>query len=238
VDSAHKYQVGVTDGSVLHVTRENRSGLFNFSFFSANSRIHVYLPERSYESLNVESASGAVNIPDDFSFQTVIAKSASGEIGLLARVSGEVNIQSNSGSVTVANASPWSMFLSSTSGDVRLSDAAPGDVTLRSTSGSVKVEDVRCRSFTTNCTSGSQHFEDLIVEGALECRGVSGSVELDECDAASLDIETTSGSVHGELLTDKVYDLRSTSGSVRAPESVSGAGRCTVRSTSGSIKFE
>ena len=39
-------------------------------------------------------------------------------------------------------------------------------------------------------------------------------------------------------LTAKQYDLRATSGSVRAPESVPGSGRCTVRTTSGSIRFD
>ena len=83
----------------------------------------------------------------------------------------------------------------------------------------------------------------MIAEGLLRIDGTSGSVKLSDCDAGEVTVEVSSGSVSGNFLTPKQYDLRSTSGSVSAPSSVApsesaSVGRCTVRTTSGSIRFD
>lgn len=236
-DNTRTYYVRVEDGT-LHVERENRSKLFNFDLLVRQVTVHVYLPEERYESLFIENASGKTEVPADLCFRSAVVKNSSGKISFAAQVSDELNLQSQSGSVTTAYASPKTVFLSSASGSIHLRDIEAGEVTLSSTSGSVEAEHVHCDSFTSKCTSGSQKFSDLLVSGLLRCSGTSGSVRLDDSDAGEVQIEVASGSVRGNFLTPKQYDLRATSGSVRAPESVPGAGRCSVRTTSGSIRFD
>ena len=241
-DSTRTYYVHVEDGT-LHVERENRSKLFHFDLLVRQVTVHVYLPEERYESLYIENASGKTEVPAELRFRSAVVKNSSGKIRFAAQVSNELNLQSHSGSVTAAYASPETLFLSSTSGSVHLYDCEAGEVTLSSTSGSVEVERVKCGSFSAKCTSGSQKFSDVLVKGLLRIDGTSGSVKLTDCDAGEVQIEVSSGSVSGNFLTPKQYDLRATSGSVRAPSSAapseSGtAGRCTVRTTSGSIRFD
>ena len=169
---------------------------------------------------------------------------SSGGVEFAADVTYELNIQSSSGGVAVDGASPDSLFISCSSGSIQLANSTAGEVTLRSTSGSVKAENVRCKAFESICTSGSQRLGSVIAEGLLRVDGTSGSVKLDDCDAGEVQVEVVSGSVSGNFLTPKVYDLRSASGSVAAPSSAAptpgsnSAGRCTVRTTSGSIRFE
>ena len=234
------YKVWINEGT-LHIERVNHWSLFPVSL--TGDYIHVYLPDLDYATLWVHSSSGGVAIPWDFTFDNAIIVGSSGRIEFGADVNYEVNIQSSSGGVAVAGASPDTLFISCTSGAVSLVNSNAGEVTLHSTSGSVKAERVRCKTFESSCTSGSQKLSDVLVEGLLRIDGTSGSVKLDDCDAGEVAIEVVSGSVSGNFLTPKQYDLRSTSGSVSAPSSAapseSGtAGRCTVRTTSGSIRFD
>ena len=239
--AGREYHVSLSEGT-LRIERAKKWSLFPVAL--SEDYVRVYLPERAYGSLWVRSSSGGVAVPTDFRFDYAILDVSSGGVEFASDVTKELNIQSSSGGVTVAGASPETLFLSCSSGSLRLGNSAPGEVTLHSTSGSVKVENVRCRAFESSCTSGSQRFSGLIVEGLLRIDGTSGSVKLSDCDAGEVQIEVVSGSVSGNFLTPKQYDLRSTSGSVSAPSSaaptpeIGAAGRCTVRTTSGSIKFD
>ena len=235
-----EYKVWLDEGT-LHIERVSKWSLFPITL--TGDYVRVFLPDLDYASLWVHSSSGGVAVPWDFHFDNAIIVNSSGGIGFAADVTCELNIQSSSGGVAVSGASPETLFLSCTSGAVSLADCAPGEVTLHSTSGSVKVDNVRCKRFECSCTSGSQRFNSLIVEELLRVDGTSGSVKLTDCDAAEVSVEVVSGSVSGNFLTPKQYDLRSTSGSVSAPASAAPsaggtAGRCTVRTTSGSIKFD
>jgi hypothetical protein len=235
------YKVWIVDGT-LHIERVSKWSLFPISL--TGDYIRVYLPDPDYEALWVHSSSGGVGVPMDFHFDNAILNVSSGGVEFAADVTYELNIQSSSGGVAVAGTSPERLFISCSSGGIQLVNSAPGEVTLHSTSGSVKAEHVRCKAFESSCTSGSQRFSDVIVDGLLRVDGTSGSVKLDDCDAGEVQVAVVSGSVSGNFLTPKVYDLRSASGSVAAPSSAaptpgsSSAGRCTVRTTSGSIKFE
>lgn len=235
-----EYKVWVDEGT-LHIERVRKWSLFPVSL--TEDKIEVYLPDREYETLWIRSDSGGVSVPEGFRFDNAILMASSGGVTFTADAAYELNIQTSSGGAAVRGASPDSLFLSCSSGGVVLSDCAPGEITLHSTSGSVKAEHVRCKTFDSSCTSGSQKFSDVIVEGLLRIDGTSGSVKLDDCDAGEVFIEVVSGSVSGNFLTPKQYDLRSTSGSISAPSSSaptpgSTAGRCTVRTTSGSIRFD
>jgi hypothetical protein len=235
------YKVWIVDGT-LHIERVSKWSLFPISL--TGDYIRVYLPDLDYEALWVHSSSGGVGVPMDFHFDNAILNVSSGGVEFAADVTYALNIQSSSGGVAVDGASPERLFISCSSGGIQLVNSAPGEVTLHSTSGSVTAEHVRCKAFESSCTSGSQRFSDVIVEGLLRVDGTSGSVKLDDCDAGEVQVAVVSGSVSGNFLTPKVYDLRSASGSVTAPNSAaptpgnSSAGRCTVRTTSGSIRFE
>lgn len=235
-----EYKVWLNEGT-LHIEKVRKWSLFPVSL--TEDTIEVYLPDREFETLWIRSDSGEVSVPEGFRFDNAILMASSGAVTFTADVTYELNVQSSSGGAAVSGASPDTLFLSCTSGAISLADCAPGEVAIHSTSGSVKAERVHCKSFESSCTSGSQRFSGLIAEGQLRVDGTSGSVKLSDCDAAEVSVEVVSGSVSGNFLTPKQYDLRSVSGSVSAPASAAptengAVGRCTVRTTSGSIRFD
>ena len=232
-----KYKVW-QNGETLHVERE-RAG--RWSLFRASLKedyIHIYLPDRDYESLWIKSSSGGIGIPEGFRFDNAIITASSGGVTFAADATSELNIRTSSGGVAVKNASPESLFVSASSGGVALSDMDPGSVSLNLTSGSLKLESIRCGGdLSAEDNSGSIRFSDVIADGTMTLECTSGSIKLEDCDAAELRIQCVSGSVSGHLLTPKTYIARSVSGSVRVPPD-SGGGICNVNTTSGSIHFD
>ena len=235
-DAGREYKVWV-DGGTLHIERVSKWSLFRVSL--SEDYIRVYLPEREYDSLWVKSSSGGVSVPKGFCFNVAIIDASSGGVGFAADVTEEMNIQTSSGGVVISGASPASLFVKASSGGVTMSDMTPGSVDLHLSSGSLRLNGIRCSGdLSAESSSGSIRFSDVIAEGTLTLDCSSGSIKLEDCDGAEVRIECTSGSVSGHLLTPKIWSASATSGSVRVPESVSGAGLCSVHTTSGSIRFD
>ena len=252
-EQTHKVEVR---GGTLFVERQlrNRVGVT----FSPIERdyIHIYLPERDYEKLSLETSSGDAECPADFSFGEAAVSSTSGDISFRSGVEGSLTVSVTSGEVEVSGVSLGSLSISSTSGKIRLKGVDAGDLSLsatsgdlavekttlsgemrlRTTSGDQKLENVSCASLAAESSSGKKHLTDVLVSGELKSDSSSGDLTLLRCDAASLYLRTTSGEVRGSLRTEKVFFTDTSSGSVKAPQSMSG-GKCEVHTTSGDIKL-
>ena len=62
-------------------------------------------------------------------------------------------------------------------------------------------------------------------------------MRLEDCDAGELLISTDTGDVHGTLLTEKIFLVRSSTGEIHVPETVSG-GKCKITTSTGDIHIE
>ena len=151
-------------------------------------------------------------------FDALTVNSGSGDLkavdGLLFRKvsvtmgSGDVGIVSDTEAVTVKTGS----------GDVSMNGGTPRTVTLTTGSGTMQMHDVKA-------------IESIRVQTG------SGDISLRGCDAPTLDLRTQSGDVTGTLATGKVYDVQTSSGAVRVPPDGDG-GTCTVRTSSGDVRFQ
>lgn len=213
-------EVRVSNGTLEIVRKDVRSWYERIGiWFYGELNINVYLPDAMYEALNVDSASGDVDVPDFFTFSSADISTVSGDINAACTVNGDMNAECTSGDVDVKNGASGSMTVSSVSGSIKLSDISPSSLTVKTTSGEAELKNV-------------------LVSGRIELISVSGDIELDGADAVTLDIETTSGEVSGSLLSPKNYVTKTTSGSVRVPSSDSSAGECRIKTTSGDIYFK
>ena len=178
----------------------------------------VYLPERIYENLYIETVSGAVEVPDDFSFSKADVDGVSGDIHFMAAVRGDLSIQNVSGGIRVDSI-----------------DVA-GAFTCENVSGKQTVSHVTCQSATISSISGGVSLSDLIASESIRAESVSGHLDLTRCDAGTLWLKTVSGSVIGTLCTEKVFAASTTSGNIRVPDTATG-GRCEVETVSGNINL-
>ncbi len=249
------HRVEVKDG-VLRVVRQ-MSDPTGISFrLVERDHVCVYLPERAYERLTLEAASGDVECPAEFSFGEARVGTASGDVTFRSAVEGALTISAASGNVTVEGVSPASLSVSTASGSIRAADVAAGDLSLsadsgdltlenaalsgaaklRTTSGDQRLENVSCASLAAESTSGEKRLTDVLAAGELRCESASGDLILLRCDGDSLYLRAESGEIRGSLRTEKIFLTETASGSVKVPKSVSG-GSCEVHTSSGDIRL-
>ncbi len=258
-DEEVHYTLTVEDGTLYLREHDERRWFDHIGIFYAARPLELYLPEGVYNSLTAETVSGSLKCEaSELSFYKVDLTSASGSILFASPVLSALYAESTSGGIRVANGSPENVFLNSTSGNISAENvqartgfeavATSGSVTvkncnakrimLKSTSGSIKLTKSTPVNIDLHTTSGSMRLDGVVASGTLTAKSASGSIKLEGCDASELQLESTSGSIGGTLLSDKWFDARSTSGSIHCPASVKDGDKCTVVTTSGSIKFE
>ncbi|MCH5297384.1 MAG: DUF4097 family beta strand repeat protein [Ruminococcus sp.] len=206
-------------------------------FFWDNIEIDVYLPEIEYKELYIKSMSGNIEIPENFTFSKADVDSTSGDVSFLSNVKKEASIKTVSGDIYVGKSSAKKIDIHSTSGDLTISSINFSDeIKVKSVSGDIKLSNIECQNIISNTTSGNHTFSSVNAKNNIRIESVSGDVDLYQCDSETMNIKTTSGDVTGTLLTDKIFDIKTTSGNINVPQSDIG-GKCEIRTTSGDVKL-
>lgn len=232
------YQVSVSDDT-LTIQAEVSRPWFNHlvSITWSESQVVVYLPEQTYESLAISTASADVTVPENFTFSSVQVETGSGNIQIAAPVQDTLSAQSASGLVSVSQSSPRSLEAHTVSGNLELSQLQCEQLTATSTSGGVVLSDIQCTQLTTENTSGKTLLTQVRASGSIQMDSISGDLQLTGCDASSLRLQSISGDISGSLLSSKMFSTHTTSGDVSVPQSATG-GTCDVTTVSGSISFQ
>lgn len=213
------YSVQIKNGALHIAVQDNRSWFDYVGIHFTARKVELYLPQATYEILNVTTSSGDITCEEGLSFTNAKLRSTSGKIDFRSTASDKVTANSTSGSITIANFHNAQIKAESTSGKLVCKNGNAEFVTLRSTSGSVKMENV-------------------LTSNSINVETTSGSISLDRCDGESLILKSTSGSIRGTLLSEKNFQATSNSGSIHIPTPNASAGICKISTTSGSIHME
>lgn len=229
------HEVGVKDGT-LCITAFDKP-MAHIGIISSRQPMMVYLPKDKYDKLTIDSSSGGVNIPEDFTFTDAKVNCTSGSVKFMSNVVSDADINSTSGSVAVSGLTCENLDVSSTSGSVKVGAITAADsISLSATSGSIGASGLNAaNNLTIKNSSGSIVF-DKINAGALTVSASSGRIEADDVNADGAEFETTSGSVtlNGTRFTGALY-VEATSGGTSLTDTI--ADSMKVTSSSGSIKL-
>ena len=229
----------VENGTLVIKESDNRDWYdrMDFSMSEHETGVTVFMPEKEYESLVVNTGYGDVAVPGGFSFGEAGIHTGSGDIEFRASVSGKVNMNSNSGDICVSNSAPEELNIATLSGSILVSSAeVAGNCNLKTDSGCVTVTDMTCGGFASKSKSGDLTATGLAAGGRMSVESLSGDVALSGCDAGEIKISTSSGDVAGTLLSEKIFVAQSLAGDVSVP-STSEGGRCEISSDSGDISM-
>ena len=178
----------------------------------------VYLPAGDYGSLDIDTVSGDVNIPSDFSFNSASFNTVSGDVSALCKLSGAVKASTTSGNVTAAGINGTGVDVNTVSGEVSITDASVnGVVDIDTTSGDVTLTKV--------------------VSGTTKVSTTSGDIKVTEVNADSISISTTSGDVKGTVVGDHEYDTDTVSGDITIPSNIKGMPMIDIDTVSGDIEL-
>ena len=208
--------------------------LFNFG----SNKITVYLPKQSFESLNISTSTGNINVPQDFSFRSIDIEVSTADVDCSASSTGSLKIKNTTGNVFVNGIFYASVDLSVSTGDIKLLDATcVGDVTLKVGTGNATVSNVTCTNFTLDGSTSDVKLSTVLSSGKMNVKTGTGSITLLGCNASEFDFKATTGDITGSLRSSKVFDAHATTGDVSVPPNVEGAGLCKIRTSTGNIKI-
>lgn len=230
--------VTVKDGTLFVERHDERRLPDYFGFFMGDMSITVYLPEREYGNVELETSVGELNIPEGFTFERLMIETDTGDITLNANVTDALSVKTDTGFMELTDIEANSMNLESGTGDISLNSANVSDmIGLSTDTGSVSFVDVKCQSLTAESSTGDISFDNVIVSGDCRIESNTGSIELLGFDAEEIFIQTDTGDVFGSLLSDKVFIAESDTGDVSVPKTTTG-GRCEIISDTGNIDIE
>ena len=149
----------------------------------------------------------------------------------------ELSITTDTGDVTLPS---WLSFTAvkvvTDTGDVTAQGVvAPKELLITTDTGDVTLQ--ACETFMLSITTdtGDIMLSDCRAHTLLGITTCTGDVELRAVDAQGSVITTDTGDVKGTLLSDKEFVVKTSTGDVNVPASVSGAGKCSVTTSTGDI---
>ena len=186
--------VSVQQNTLRIIFRDHRSWTDNMN--ASPLEITLYLPQSQYEQLNLDSVSGSITVPEDFSFSQAQVSTTSGKLEFYAPVSGNLTLESVSGTMEVSKVSPQSLSLSSTSGSIHASQVVVMETwDIDSVSGQVTLTDCDASSLVINTISASVK-ASLRSEKTFSTQTVSGDVEVpSDSSGGPCNISTVSGDI-------------------------------------------
>ena len=226
------------EGSTLKVDRPERKTGFHIGVMKEPETITVYLPEKEYKELDVDTATGDVEIPQDFAFESVEVETDTGNVDFLAAEAGKLSIETDTGEITVSGLKTKDVRLEAGTGDIDVTDVkCSGDMTVKVSTGKATLEDVACRNFNSDATTGDLRMKKVIASDTFTIKRTTGHVTFDGCDAETIYVETDTGDVTGTFLSDKVFLTDTDTGKVDTPKSITG-GRCEITTDTGDIRLD
>ena len=236
VNMAHT--VTAQDG-VLTVTMVNTKKWYQYIGISFHTpTLTVYLPESQYTHLKIKNSTGAVEIPQDFSFESIDVTLSTGKVNTFATTTGQTKIKTTTGSVCVKNANVGALDIVVSTGKVTVENVnALGQVNVGVSTGGTFINALSCQTFISNGSTGNISLEGVIATQLVDIKRSTGDVKFTLCDGGQITVKTDTGSVKGSLLSDKIFQANSDTGRVNVPQTTTG-GSCVIETDTGNIFIE
>ena len=196
----------------------------------------ITLENVSCGSLDTKVSTGKTSLSNVSVTGDATVNASTGDTFLTGVSFGNLSSVANTGDLTATGLNGGSLSIERSTGEVSLCYVICGDMTVAISSGKVALTDVSCTNFTSTGTTGDIEMTSLIARGKIDIERSTGDVNFSGCDAEEIYVTTGTGSVHGTLLTNKIFQVRTSTGKIDVPESWEG-GKCKITTTTGSIKI-
>ena len=228
----------VVQNSTLTVNVINDKKWYDYIGFNFDSpKITVYLPKSEYSSLIIEESTGDIEISKEFQFKDIDISLSTGDVKCYASALGDIKIAASTGSVCVESKLASSLDITVSTGKVTVSNMmCDGNISIAVSTGKTYLTNIVCKNLSSTGSTGDISLRSVISSEKIIIERSTGDVMLDGSDAAELFITTDTGDVEGSLLTEKVFIVRTDTGDIHVPNSITG-GRCEITTDTGDIKI-
>ncbi len=200
-------------------------------------KITVYLPSGVYGELTVTESTGNIEIPSDFSFQSINITTSTGAVEIFASATDFVTVKTSTGNILMDGVSASNMHLTVSTGKITAQNLdLSGELKVEVSTGKTELNNVKCNVLNSEGDTGNITLSGVIVADKMTIERSTGDVKFDGSDAGEIYIKTNTGDVEGSLLSEKVFIVKTDTGSVKVPESVTG-GKCKIETDTGDVKI-
>lgn len=186
-----KHSVTVEDGVLTISVSDSRKWYDHIGIGFNNPEITLYLPKSDYASLIIDSTTGDVTVPEDFSFTDLQVSANTGDITCSASVSNLIKMKSNTGDIYLEKVNAEQIELSVSTGEIILVNVtAQGKLSVISSTGDIELH---------GCDGGDIYIKTSTgdIEGTL----LSGKDFIADSSTGDVDVPKNTGGARCELKT-------------------------------------
>lgn len=232
-----KHAVTAEDGALKIYMQDTRKWYSYIGIHFGSPKITVYLPAGEYGALTIQTGTSDTKIAKDFKFQSMDVSQSTGDVVNYASAGDSIKIKTTTGKITMQGVSAKSVYLSASTGKITASDiGCEGEINAEVSTGKIYLTNVNCKNLSSGGSTGDIDLEDVIAEEKITIKRSTGDVEFERCDAAEISVETDTGDVEGSFLSDKVFIVKTSTGDVDVPSTVTG-GKCAITTSTGDIEI-
>lgn len=213
-----KHFATVQNGTLTLQTVDTREWYEYIAMNFKRATMTVYLPQERYTHLKIDTATGDVQIPADFTFDTVRIEGNTGDVSCLAKITHSINVDLDTGDLLIDAASTLEAVYTETD---------TGDMELRN---------LRCDRLKASSDTGEITLTNILSADFLTVDTDTGDILFDRCDAERIHAESDTGDIRGTLLSEKIFLTDSDTGDITVPKTNSG-GTCELTTDTGDIEI-
>ena len=232
------HEIAVQNNTLTVRTVDKQTWFSRIGLNLDSPAITVYLPERVYDSLVIETDTGDVAIPEDFTFGSLRINGDTADVRCNASAPDGMEINLSTGDIDLAENKTGDLSLTVSTGTINVdSTVCKGDVSIHVSTGRVKLDGLTCANLRTEGSTGDITLKDTLAAGKIAIARSTGDVRFENADAVEIDVKTSTGDVTGTLRSEKIFFAESDSGKVSVLKSVTG-GKCEITTDTGKIEIE
>lgn len=232
-----KHSATVQNGTLVINTVDARKWYDHICISLGSPKMTVYLPHSEYVSLFLETDTGDINIPKDFTFDNIEIDGDTSDIDCFASVSDILDIELSTGDINIDSITVNQLMLATTTGEIRANSVAvKNDIAIETDTGAVKLTNISCTEFNAESDTGTIIMDNVIASGTISVETDTGDVRFESSDAADISVKTDTGDVTGTLLSAKIFITETSTGRINVPKTTSG-GRCEIKTSTGNIEI-
>ncbi|MBQ7293581.1 MAG: DUF4097 family beta strand repeat protein [Clostridia bacterium] len=232
-----KHSVSEDNGTLSIEVTDTRKWYEYIGINFTSPKITVYLPKSEYASLSIKTDTGNIDIPREFSFDSIEISTNTGKIKCCASAYGTVKLKADTGDISVNSTNVGGLDISLSTGDIRISSVnCSGSIKIKVSTGDTDLKDTSCQNLISSGSTGDLSLKNVRVSQMLMAERSTGDINFDRFDAAEIYVKTDTGDVEGTLLSEKVFITETDTGSIDIPKTITG-GKCEITTDTGDIEI-
>lgn len=233
-----RHSATVQNGTLVIDTIDTRKWYDYICISLGTPKMTVYLPQNEYASLFIETDTGDINIPKDFTFEKIEIDGDTSDVDCFASVSNILEIELSTGDINVDGITAGQISLTTTTGEITVNDVTTkNDIDIETDTGTVRLTDVSCADFVAEGDTGTITLKNVVATGSFSVESDTGDVRFENSDATQISVKTSTGDVTGTLLSEKVFITETSTGRISVPKATSG-GKCEITTSTGDIEID